>query len=252
MKGDMKALWRLLGLSFALVVLLGFVVGVLTAVGWLDQEAATYVLLGGLLVGVLVIWWLAPIPLTPIEEKPVLDVKGDAEPAGGSPGQQETSATVPMVNKPVGLKDLLASGSWYAIPALCGLFALFLVAIRLPHLFFLAAGIGFAVYILVVVVYAMVFEQRFGMRPHPERVRVFSARVHGPIFSVIWSAFAAGCVAAALAVIHVNDAFSTEAVNRVVDASPWLFWGAVAAGAALGVFPDGVFHLDARDAGEGA
>lgn len=234
MKSDVKALLKILGLSFALVVLVGFVVGVPAALGWLNQEAAKYLIAGCLVAGVLVICWLAPIPLTPVEEKPANDMNGDMRSVGENVGQQETSETIPMVRKPVGVKELLASGSWYAIPAIWGLFAVVMMAIRLSHLLLLAAGVGLVVYIFLVIVYAAVYEQRSGKRPHPERLQRFSARLTGPIFSVIWSGFAAGCVVAVFVVIHVNDPFTKEAVDRVVDSNAWLFWSAVAAGALVG------------------
>jgi hypothetical protein len=42
-------------------------------------------------------------------------------------------------------------------------------------------------------------------------------------------------VAGVFVVIHLNNPFTQEAVDQAVEGNPWLFWGAIAVGAILGV-----------------
>ena len=139
-----------------------------------------------------------------------------------------------MEKRPLGLPDLLVSGSWYAIPAIWAFFAFVRMALGLGDKFLIACLVGTAAVFVWFIGQTLLQWGRAGKQPTDEQQRAAIGAMWGPVFSVIWAGFVAGCSASMIVVIELNDPFSKEAVDRVVQEHPILYWAVAGAGLVIG------------------
>lgn len=140
-----------------------------------------------------------------------------------------------MEKRPLGFVDLLASGSWYAIPAIWGFFVFIRMAIWQGGILAIFGLVAFTAVALWCTVHMIIQWVRAGKQPTQSQQRAAFHAILSPVFSVMWAGFAAGCVASMIVVIELNDPFTKEAVDRVVQEHTTLFWAVAGAGVIIGV-----------------
>ncbi len=139
-----------------------------------------------------------------------------------------------MHKQPFGLVDLLASGSWYAIPAIWGFFAFIRIAIWQGGILAITSVVALTAVALWFMIHTIIQTVRAGQQPTKEQQDAAFRKMLSPVFSVIWAGFAVGCIASMIVIVELNDPFTKEAVDRVVQDHTTLFWAVMGAGVIIG------------------
>ncbi len=140
-----------------------------------------------------------------------------------------------MEKRPLVLIETSGAGCWYVIPVMIWAFITFVrMAIRQSDILVILGLVGIAGVFLWFMVHTIIQSVRAGKQPTEEQQRAAIRAMWSPVLSVIWAGFAAGCIASMIVVIELNDPFTKEAVDRVVQEHMTLFWAVVGAGVLIG------------------
>ena len=139
-----------------------------------------------------------------------------------------------MKDRQVGLREIIASGSWYAIPVIWGFFAFIRMVTYQLGTLLISCAIGFGVIIVVYVVFAVVRMRRHGKQPSKDEEQSALRTIGSSVFSVVWSAFVVGCLLSMFVVIEYNDPFTAESIEEVTSKHGTVFWSITSVGAVIG------------------
>jgi hypothetical protein len=139
-----------------------------------------------------------------------------------------------MEKQTVGLQDLLASGSWYAIPALWGLIAFIRMALMQGGILAITSLVALTVIVVWFSFQMLIQKVRTGKQPTKEQQESAFRAILNPVFSVIWAGFATGCIAIMILVVEMNDPFTKELVDHVIKEHTALFWAVMVIGVTVG------------------
>ncbi len=139
-----------------------------------------------------------------------------------------------MKDRQIGLREIMTSGSWYAIPVIWGFFAFIRMVTYQFDKLLISCVIGFGAILVAYVVFAVVHMRRHGKQPNKDEEQSALRTIGRSVFSVVWSAFVVGCILSMLVVIEYNDPFTAESIEQVTGKHGAVFWSIAAVGAVIG------------------